>query len=144
MKIVKKQIYVQVPKMMESYMSSDGYEFANRAECERHEHTLGFKGIKVVETAINELNDFYEENPMILYKVESEDDWNILVERVWFYRQSEKAYPGPGLYLAVQESCGDYPDEYTIYEYDEYMANIHHYYNRFCNDLEAAYLEINT
>lgn len=144
MKIIKKQVYVQVPKMMESYMSSDGYEFANRAECETHEYALGFKGIKVVETAINELNDFYEENPMILYKIENEDDWNILVERVWFYRQNEKVYPGPGLYLAVQESCGDYPDEYIIYEYDEYMANVHHYYNRFCDDLEDAYRKINT
>ena len=130
--------------MMESYMSSDGYEFANRAECEAHERALGFKGIKVIETAIDELNDFYEENPMILYKVENEDDWNVLVERVWFYRQSEKVYPGPGLYLAVPESCGDYPDEYIIYEYDEYMANIHHYYNRFCDDLEDAYRKINT
>jgi len=143
MKIIKKQVYVQVPKTLESYMSSDGFEFADRSECETHEMALGFKGVKVVETAVKNLNDFYEENPMILYKVENEEDWNILVERIWFYRQSEKTYPGPGLYLAVQESCGDYPDEYVIYEYDEYMANIHHYYNHYCDTLEDAYRKFN-
>jgi hypothetical protein len=143
MKIMKKQVYVQTPKTIESYISSDGFEFASRAECETHEQALGYKGIKVVETAIKDLNDFYEENPMILYKVENEDDWNILVERVWFYRQSEKEYPGPGLYLAVQERCGDYPDEYSIYEYDAYMNNVHHYYNRFCDNMEDAYMKFN-
>ena len=144
MKIIKKQVYVQVPKTIESYMSSDGFEFANRSECENHEEALGFKGIKVVETAVKDLNDFYEEHPMVLYKVENEDDWNILVERVWFYRQSMKEYPGPGLYLAVKEYCGDYPEEYSIYEYDEYMNTVHHYYNRFCDDLEDAYRKFNT
>ena len=111
MKIIKKQVYVQVPKTLESYMSSDGFEFASRTECENHERVLGFRGIKVIETAIKDLNDFYEERPMVMYNVENEDDWNTLVERVWFYRQSEKQYPGPGKYLAVQEYCGDHPEE---------------------------------
>ena len=142
MKIVRKQVYVQTPKIVESYVSSDGFEFASRAECETHEAALGFKGIKVVETAITNLNDFFSENPMTMYKIENEDDWNILVERVWFYRQSEKQYLGPGKYLAVQEYCGDHPEEYTIYEYDAYMNNINHYYNSFCDRMEDAYFEI--
>ena len=142
MKIIKKQVYVQVPKTLESYMSSDGFEFANRIECENHERMLGFRGIKVIETAIKDLNDFYEERPMVMYNIENEDDWNVLVERVWFYRQSEKQYPGPGKYLAVQEYCGDHPEEYSIYEYDTYMNNINRYYNDFCDRMEDAYLEI--
>lgn len=144
MKIIKKQVYVQVPKMIESYMSSDDFEFANRAECEAHERALGFRGIKVVETAVKDLNDFYEERPMTLYNVENEEDWNVLVERVWFYRQSEKTYPGPGKYFAVKEYCGDYPDEYTIYEYNDYMNKLHHYYNEFCDQMEDAYREFDT
>ena len=142
MKIIKKQVYVQVPKTLESYMSSDGFEFASRTECESHERALGFRGIKVIETAIKDLNDFYEERPMVMYNIENEDDWNTLVERVWFYRQSEKQYPGPGKYLAVQEYCGDHPEEYSIYEYDTYMNNINRYYNDFCDRMEDAYLEI--
>lgn len=142
MKIIKKQVYVQVPKTLESYMSSDGFEFASRVECENHERALGFRGIKVIETAIKDLNDFYEERPMVMYNIENEDDWNILVERVWFYRQSEKQYPGPGKYLAVQEYCGDHPEEYSIYEYDSYMYNIRHYYNSVYKQLEDAYFEI--
>ena len=142
MKIIKKQVYVQVPKTLESYMSSDGFEFASRIECENHERMLGFRGIKVIETAIKDLNDFYEERPMVMYNVENEDDWNTLVERVWFYRQSEKQYPGPGKYLAVQEYCGDHSEEYSIYEYDTYMNNINRYYNDFCDRMEDAYLEI--
>ena len=142
MKIVRKQVYVQVPKTIESYISSDGFEFASRRECENHERALGFSGIKVIETAIKDLNDFYEERPMVMYNIENEDDWNILVERVWFYRQSEKQYPGPGKYLAVQEYCGDHPEEYSIYEYDTYMNNINRYYNDFCDRMEDAYLEI--
>lgn len=142
MKIIKKQVYVQVPKTLESYMSSDGFEFASRTECENHERVLGFRGIKVIETAIKDLNDFYEERPMVMYNIENEDDWNTLVERVWFYRQSEKQYPGPGKYLAVQEYCGDHPEEYSIHAYDDYMNNINHYYNSFCDRMEDAYLEI--
>ena len=142
MKIIKKQVYVQVPKTLESYMSSDGFEFANCTECENHERVLGFRGIKVIETAIKDLNDFYEERPMVMYNIENEDDWNTLVERVWFYRQSEKQYPGPGKYLAVQEYCGDHPEEYSIYAYDDYMHDINHYYNNFCDRMEDAYLEI--
>ena len=142
MKIIKKQVYVQVPKTLESYMSSDGFEFASRIECENHERVLGFRGVKVIETAIKDLNDFYEEHPMVMYNIENEDDWNTLVERVWFYRQSEKQYPGPGKYLAVQEYCGDHPEEYSIYEYDTYMNNINRYYNDFCDRMEDAYLEI--
>lgn len=143
MKIVRKQVYVQTPKIVESYVSSDGFEFASRAECENHEVALGFKGVKVVETAIKDLNDFFSENPMIMYKIENENDWNTLVERVWFYRQNEKEFPGPGLYCAIKEYCGDYPDEYTVYEYDYYMNKIHHYYNHFCDDMEDAYREFN-
>ena len=142
MKIVRKQVYVQTPKIVESYVSSDGFEFVNRTECKNHETALGFKGIKVVETAIKDLNDFYTEAPMILYNIENADDWNVLVERVWFCRQNEKGFPGPGKYFAIQENCGDYPDEYSIYEYDEYMHNINHYYNNFYNRMEDAYLEI--
>lgn len=143
MKIIRKKVYVQTPKIIESYESSDGFEYASRAECESHERTLGFRGVKVVETAINDLNDFYDERPMTLYKVESEADWNVLVERIWFYRQNKRVYPGPGFYVAVQMNGGDYDDEYEIYEYDEYMNNLHHYYNEFCNRMEDAFQDLN-
>lgn len=144
MKIKEKTVYVQTPQHIKSYIASDGYEFEHRNDCENHEIALGYKGIKVVETAYTDLEDFYSEDSMALYKIENEDDWNILVERVWFYRQNEKEYPGPGLYFAVKEFCGDYPSEYTIYEYDNYMDKVHRYYNHFCNDMEDAYKELNT
>ena len=136
MKIIRKKVYVQTPKIVESYESSDGFEYASRAECESHERALGFRGVRVVETAIKDLNDFYDERPMTIYKVESEADWNVLVERVWFYRQNEKVYLGPGIYVAVRMDDGDYDDEY--------MNGINRYYNRFCNKIEDAFIELNT
>jgi len=144
MEIIRKPVIVETRQVMVSYVASDGYEFKDRAECERHEIAIGYKGIKVVETAVHELNDFYSEAPMVLYNIENEDDWNILVTRVWFYRQNEKVYPGPGKYLAVQEYGGDYPDEYYIHEYDNYMAGMRHYYNSVYKQLEDAYYEFNT
>lgn len=133
---------VQVPTRVTTYIASDGKEFAKRNECENYESQLSLKGNRVIDRAIHNLNDFYTEEPMVLYNIESEDDWNLLVERVWFYRQSEKEFPGPGKYFAVEVYCGDHPNEYTITEYDDYMYNIRHYYNSVYKQLDNAYFEL--
>ena len=134
-----KSTTINVPQVIPTYIASDGKEFTIRRACEAYERSLPLKGIKVIDNAVKDLYDFYQEHPMILYNIESENDWNILVERVWFYRQSEKEYPGPGKYFAIQIPCGDYPDEYNIEEYDNYMADIRHYYNSTYDMLEDAY-----
>ena len=133
---------INVPKTITTYVAEDGTEFHNRTECELYEKKMPLEGNKVIDTAIDELNDFYTEEPMILYNIENEDDWNLLVEHVWLYHQTEKEYPGPGKYLAIQTSCGDYPDEFAIHEYDSYMYDIRHYYNSVYKQLEDAYFEM--
>lgn len=130
---------IQVPKKVTTYIASDGKEFERRNECEVYEKNLPLKGQKVIDTAVKELYDFYNEYPMILYNIENEDDWNLLVERVWLYHQTEKEYPGPGKYFAVQTPCGDYPDEFLIEEYDKYMYDIRHYYESIYDELDKAY-----
>ena len=130
---------IQVPKKVITYIASDGKEFERRNECETYEANLPLKGYKVVDTAVKDLYDFFNEYPMILYNIENEDDWNLLVERVWMYHQTEKEYPGPGKYFAIQTPCGDYPDEFLIEEYDKYMYDIRHYYKTVYDELDKAY-----
>ena len=142
--IITETIQVTVPITITTYEASDGKIFETRREFDAHEMSLPLKGYKVIDTAIDVMGDFFTEQPATLYKIENEEDWNLLVERVWIYRQSEKEYPGSGLYFAIREYCGDHPDEYTIYEYDYYMNRLHHYYNEFCNRMEDAYQELNT
>lgn len=132
---------VQVPKKVVTYIASDGKEFERRNECEIYESKLPLKGHKVIDTAVKDLHDFFNEYPMILYNIENEDDWNLLVERVWMYHQTEKEYPGPGKYFAVQTPCGDYPDEFLIEEYDKYTYDIRHYYETAYDEFEKAYLK---
>ena len=130
---------VMAPKTIYTYIAEDGKEFNSKYLCEEYEASLPIEKSKVLDTAIADLNDFFSEEPMILYNIENENDWNILVTRVWRGHQSEKEYPGPGKYFAVQEYCGDYPDEYLITEYDNYMSQVYHYYNNFCKQIEDAY-----
>lgn len=130
---------IQVPQKVVTYIASDGKEFVHRNECETYEANLPLKGYKVVDTAVKNLYDFFNEYPMILYNIENEDDWNLLVERVWMYHQTEKEYPGPGKYFAIQTPCGDHPDEFLIEEYDKYTYDMRHYYETVYDDLEKAY-----
>ena len=137
MKINEKTITVE--KHITTYIASDGTEFDSRWACESYEQRLPLKGEKVIDTAINDLNDFFTENPMTLYKIKNEEDWNLLVERVWFYRQGVPEYPGPGLYVAIKEYGGDHGDTYTIYEYDTYRSLIDHYYDDYCRETNKWY-----
>lgn len=140
---VKTEI-VMAPKTVFTYIAEDGKEFSTKFQCEEYEASLPIKNYKVIDTAITDLNDFYSESPMTLYNIENENDWNTLVNRVWYNHQNEKEYPGPGKYFAVKEYCGDYPDEYTITKYDDYMGRVIHYFNSFYDQVEDAYMKFIT
>lgn len=134
---------VQISKTITEYEASDGKIFDKRSDCETYERSLPTKNIEVIATAIGDgLYDFVSEQPMTLYNIKNEEDWNILVERVWFYRQTEKEFPGPGKYVAVEENCGDHPTEFSIYEYDTYMSYVLHDFNSFYKTMEDAYFEM--
>ena len=135
---------VMAPKTVFTYIAEDGKEFDTKFRCEEYEASLPIKNRKVVDTAITNLEDFYSENEMTLYNIEDEDDWKTLVTKVWRNRQNRKDYPGPGKYFAIKEYCGDYPDEYAIAEYEDYMSRVTHYYNNFYNQVENAYMQFNT
>lgn len=140
---VKTEI-VMAPKTIYTYIAEDGKEFDSKRLCEEYEASLPVENAKVLDTAIADFCDFFSEDPMTLYNIENEDDWNILVTRIWCGHQNLKEYPGPGKYFAVREYCGDYPDEYVITEYDNYMSEVTHYYNSFYRQAENAYAEFNT
>ncbi len=120
------------------YVASDGTEFEDRFECERYEDKLGFKGIEVVETAIP-CRDFEGEHDAMLYNVKNEEDWKILVERVWFHRQYNTTdnFPGPGVYYVITYPGGDYPDDYEVHNADEYLKDFHHYTHQFMDEMQA-------
>lgn len=138
----------EVPKIEKEYyyVASDGKEFSNRWDCESYERRLGFKGISVIETAIEGLNHYYDDSSMIMYHIMSEEDWNILVERVWFHTQTGiKEYPGPGYYIANFCDGGDGRDWYHIYRVDEYLDNVNEEVERLLrhkSDIESARDEI--
>ena len=142
MKIIKKTHIVEQEYPV--YVASDGKEFRTRFECELYEHKLGFKGIKVVETAIP-LRDFEGEHDATLYNIENEEDWNILVERVWFNRQYHiSKYPGPGVYYVITYPGGDYPDEYEVMKADQYLndfcLDVHEFIDRFQAEIARFYV----
>lgn len=144
MKIDIKRITKSVPDTLITYISSDGYPFASRSDCEWHERRLGYNGIEVVETAKDGINEFFTERPITMYNIKNEEDWNILVERVWFQRQDVKEYPGPDIYLAIYNDNGDSPESYTICNYRKYIQNIQDEVNTFINDLSYASSQFNT
>lgn len=144
MKIDIKRITKSVPDTLVTYTSSDGYPFANRNDCEWHERRLGYKGIEVVETAQDGINEFFTERPITMYNIKNEEDWNILVERVWFYRQDVKEYPGPGIYLAMYDDGGDSSDSYIIYDYKKYIWDLQDKVNTFISDLSYASSQFDT
>lgn len=125
---IRKQQRTVIEKV---YIASNGKEFSSRGECERYEQKLGYKGIKVYETAIDGLNDFDGEREGVLYNIENEDDWDILTERVWFNRQVPAEFPGPGHYLVFRCDGGDYDDTYVIENAEEYLITLHHDLNEY-------------
>ena len=120
------------------YVASDGTEFENHSECERYERKLGFKGIEVIETAIP-CSDFEGEHQAMLYNVKNEEDWKILVERVWCYHQYNVSneFPGPGVYYVIAYPGGDYPDEYEVHNADEYLNDFYHLTHQFMDEMHA-------
>lgn len=127
------------------YIASDGTDFTSQWECERYERSLSFKGEYVIESAITNLHDYYNEsNSATLYDIRNEDDWNLLVERVWYNRQNIKNYPGPDQYLVVCDDNGDYGPYYTIYDPEEYLEGIleeaHDYEQKIRYALDIQYI----
>lgn len=120
------------------YVASDGTEFETQFECEHYERELGFKGIEVIETAIP-CSDFEGEYHAMLYNVKNEEDWKILVERVWFHRQynTTENFPGPGVYYVITYPGGDYPDDYEVHNADEYLKDFYHYAHQFMDEMQA-------
>ena len=135
---------VQKTVMEKVYIASDGKEFCSKGECERHEQKLGYKGIKVYETAIDGLNDFDGEREGVLYNIENEDDWKVLAERVWFDNQMPAQYPGPGHYLAFYCDGGDYDGTYVIENAEEYLATLRHNLNEYENLIYNEIANFNT
>ena len=64
MRVERKE--VQKTVMEKVYIASDGKEFYSRRECQYYEQKLGYKGIKVCETAVDDLNDLME-NARVFY-----------------------------------------------------------------------------
>lgn len=123
MKIKEQTVFVQSKQLIKSYISSDGYEFKYKHECITHERKISHN-IPVIASAIHGLTDFDEDNPVILYNVKNEEDWNMLVEREWFYNQDLKIYPGPGIYMATVLNDGDYDDTYYIENAEQYLNEL--------------------
>ena len=121
MKIISKEI--MIPTTVYEFIASDGQVFKTMHECEIYEHKLGFQDADVVTTAIHDFKDFECEHPMVIYNVKNEDDWNLLVERVWFDRQNWKSYRGPGHYIAIELDGGDYASTYWIDNAEEYITD---------------------
>lgn len=106
------------------YVASDGKEFDDKRECVAYEHTLSLKGIPVIENQIENLTCYWDEGSMTMYNITDENDWNILVERVWFGHQTTKKYPGSGVYLAKWNDGGDNGGWYTVILVENYIADI--------------------
>ena len=120
------------------YVASDGTEFDTCVECERYERKLSLKGIEVVETAIP-CSDFEGEHYAMLYNVKNEEDWKILIERVWCHHQYNisEEFPGPDVYYVIIYPNGDYPDEYEVHKAEEYLKNFYHYTHDFMDEMRA-------
>ena len=129
MRVERKEIQKTV--MEKVYIASDGKEFYSRRECQYYEQKLGYKGIKVCETAVDDLNDFDGEHEGVLYNIENENDWKVLVERVWFDNQIPEKYPGPGHYLAFYCDGGDSDGHYVIENAEEYLSTLRHNLNEY-------------
>lgn len=135
---------VPATKLKKVYIASDGTEFDNKSDCKLYEIELGYKGIKVWETAIHDLYDFDGVNPASLYNIENEEDWNFLVERVWFNTQTPKEYPGPGHYLAIYYDGGDYDGSYFIEDAEQYITGLHHSINSYEEQIYNELVKFNT
>lgn len=115
---------VQVIKKECHYIASDGTDFISRYECEEYERKLHYEDTWVIKTSVM-YRDFWTDNPAIIYHIVTEEDWNILVDKVWKNKQDLKKFSGGTYYIAVEND----DNTYTVMPIDKYVEDIHDCFN---------------
>lgn len=102
------------------YITSDGKEFTNKREAEKHEiKIMPEKQIPRFFITLEAIEEYG-----YCYKIESEADLDYLTLKEW--KLAYYDYIGPDWYIAIQEDGGDGEDYYTVFPVSKYIKYFQH------------------
>ena len=116
--ITRKKYIINEPRTIYGFITSDGYEFASEREAIIHEDSL---------IPIRKIEDYYlslstlDEGGAYCYKITEEADLEYLQAKQWNHN-GQYEYNGPGWYLTIRHSGGDYNDTYEVIKVDDYKT----------------------
>ena len=116
--ITRKKYIINEPRIIYSFITSDGYEFTSEREAIMHEDSL---------IPIRKIEDYYlslstlDEGGVYCYKITEEADLEYLQAKEWDHN-GQYEYDGPGWYLVIRHNGGDYNETYEVIKVDSYKT----------------------